>query len=78
MNADFQDLADTLYWEKVERARAMKPEDRMQAGPELFDYACSITLTALREQMPDASEAELLEALRQRIALKRQLEEISQ
>ena len=78
MNADFQDLADTLYWEKVERARAMKPEDRMQAGPELFDYACSITLTALREQMPGASEAELLEALRQRIALKRQLEEISQ
>ncbi len=61
MNPDFQDLADTLYWEKVERARAMKPEDRMQAGPELFDYACSITLTALREQMPGASEAELLE-----------------
>jgi hypothetical protein len=77
MNADFQDLADMLFWEKVERARAMRPEDRMQAGPELFDYACSITLTALREQMPVASEAELLEALRQRITLKRQLEEVS-
>ena len=75
MNTNFQELADTLYWEKVERAQRMKPEDRMQAGPELFDYACSITLTALREQMPGASEAELLEALRRRLAIKRQLEE---
>ena len=76
MNTNFQELADTLYWEKVERAQRMKPEDRMQAGPELFDYACSITLTALREQMPGASEAELLEALRRRLAIKRQLEEM--
>lgn len=75
MSTSFQELADTLYWEKVERAQRMKPEDRMQAGPELFDYACSITLTALREQMPGASEAELLAALRQRLAIKRQLEE---
>ena len=75
MNSEFQQLADTLYWEKVERARRMKPEDRMQAGPELFDYACSITMTALREQMPEASEAQLLDALRLRLAIKRQLEE---
>ena len=75
MNTNFQDLADTLYWEKVERARSINPEDRMKAGPELFDYACSITLTALREQMPGASETELLAALRQRLAIKRQLEE---
>jgi hypothetical protein len=75
MPNEFQPLADTLYWEKLERARRMKPEDRMQAGPELFDYACGITLTALREQMPGASDAELLEALRRRLAIKRQLEE---
>ena len=75
MITEFQSLADTLYWEKVERARAMKPEDRMKAGAELFDYACSITLTALREQMPGASESQLLVALRQRLAIKRQLEE---
>lgn len=75
MNTDFQLLADTLYWEKVERARRMKPEERMQSGPELFDYACNITLNALREQMPGKSESELLEALRQRLAIKRRLEE---
>lgn len=75
MSNDFQPLADALYWEKVERARRMQPEDRMRAGAELFDYACDITLNALREQWPGRSEAELLAALRQRLAIKRQLEE---
>ncbi len=75
MNSEVKLLADALFWEKLGRARAMKPEDRMKAGPELFDYACGITLTALREQMPGASEAEVLAALRRRLAIKRQLEE---
>ena len=75
MNDGFKELADVLYWEKVERARRVKPEDRMKAGPELFDYACTITLSALREQMPEASEAQLLDGLRRRLAIKRQLEE---
>jgi len=47
----------------------------MQAGPELFDYACSISLAGLREQRPTNTEAELLAELRRRIKLKRQLEE---
>ena len=75
MNLDFKPLADALYWEKIERARKVPPEARMKAGPELFDYACSITLNALREQMPDATEAQLLDKVRERIAIKRRLEE---
>ena len=75
MNNEFQLLADALYWEKVERARKLSPEERMKAGPELFDYACSITLNALREKMPGATEAQLLDKVRERIAIKRQLEE---
>jgi hypothetical protein len=75
MNSDFQPLADALYWEHVERARRLTPEQRLMAGPELFDYACTVTLSALREQMPGAGEAELLEALRRRLAVKRKLEE---
>lgn len=75
MSPEFQPLADALYWERVERARRLTPEQRLMAGPELFDYACTITLSALREQMPEASEAQLLEALRRRLAVKRKLEE---
>ncbi len=75
MNDEFKTLADTLFWEKIERARKISPEDRMKAGPELFDYACAITMNALRERIPGATEAELLETVRERIAIKRRLEE---
>jgi hypothetical protein len=77
MNHESQPLADSLYWERVERARRLTPEQRLLAGPELFDYACSITLSALREQLPGASEMQLLEALRRRLAVKRRLEEVA-
>lgn len=77
MENEFQQLADTLFWEKLERAKKIPPEDRMASGPELFDYACAITMTALREQMPTATEPELLTALRNRLAIKRDLEEFS-
>jgi len=77
MNHESQPLADSLYWERVERARRLTPEQRLLAGPELFDYACTITLSALREQLPDASEMQLLEALRRRLAVKRRLEEVA-
>jgi hypothetical protein len=77
MNPQFQTLADSLYWERVERARRLTPEQRLVAGPELFDYACTITLSALREQMPGACEAELLKALRRRLAVKRNVEDIA-
>ena len=75
MENEFQELADRLFWERVERARQLSPVARMESGPELFDYACSITLTALRERMPEASEVELMDALRRRLAIKRELEE---
>lgn len=77
MENEFQQLADTLFWEKIERARKVSPEARMASGPELFDYACAITMTALREQMPGASETDLLNALRNRLAIKRELDAFS-
>jgi hypothetical protein len=75
MANEFQPLADDLFWRRIERSRLLSPEARMQAGPELFDYACSISLAGLREQRPTNTEAELLAELRRRIKLKRQLEE---
>lgn len=74
MANEFQPLADDLFWKRIERSRSLSPEARMKAGPELFDYACSISLAGLREQRPAATEVELLAELRRRIKLKRQLE----
>jgi hypothetical protein len=74
MNNEFQTLADTLYRERVLRARHTPPEERILDGPRLFDYACSVTLAGLRSELPHASEAELWQALRRRLEIGRRLE----
>jgi hypothetical protein len=74
MSNDFQPLADELSRERVLRARRTPPEERILEGPRLFDYACAITLAGLRSDNPNATEAELRQALRQRLALARKLE----
>ncbi len=74
MSNEFQTLADELYRESVLRARRTPPEERILDGPRLFDYACTITLAGLRAEMPQATDAELRLALRQRLELGRRLE----
>jgi hypothetical protein len=77
MSNEFQPLADELYRERVLRARRVPPEERILQGPELFDYACSVSLAGLREEMPTATEAELRQGLRRRLAIGRLLQNAS-
>ena len=72
-----QRLIDELYREELIEARAMSPEEKVLAGQQLFEAACRITLAGIRNQNPNASEAECLEILRQRLVLQRRLEETS-
>jgi hypothetical protein len=74
MQANFQPLADELYRERVLRARRTPSEERILDGPRLFDYACTITLAGLRMEKPNATETELRQALKQRLALAQKLE----
>ncbi len=67
-------LIDALYREEVLAARRMSPEEKLLAGEELFDYACSITLAGIRNQFPNANEAELRRILETRLELQRKLE----
>jgi hypothetical protein len=67
-------LADGLYRERVLEARAMTPEDKLLAGEELFEYACSITLAGIRNQFPKATEAECRRILEARLELREQME----
>jgi hypothetical protein len=68
-------LAEELYRERVLRARRTPPEQKLLAGEELFEYACSITMAGIRNQFPEASEGECREILRQRLALRERMEE---
>jgi hypothetical protein len=69
------ELIDAIYREKVLRARAEPLAEKLLAGPRLFSMATEWTKAGIRAQNPDADEARVLEILRQRIALKRRLEE---
>jgi hypothetical protein len=70
-----KELADAIYCERVVRARATPPDQKLLDGPRLFDFACRIAADGIRNQYPDADEQRVREILAQRIALLRRLEE---
>lgn len=70
-----QRLVDDLFWEKVKRARAMDPEEKLLAGPRLFDQVCRIMCDGIRDAFPDADEERVQAILRERLAIARRLEE---
>lgn len=74
MSDEFKPLADALYRERVLRARRTPPEQRIVEGPALFDFGCSASLCGLRQEMPNATEAELRQGLRRRLAIGRKLQ----
>lgn len=68
-----QQLVDDLYRQKVRAARAMSPEDKLLAGPRLFERSCRIMLDGIRSEYPEADEDRVQEILRERLALLRRL-----
>ncbi len=69
-----QRLAEELYRERVAEARVMPAEEKLLAGEELFDYACSITLAGIRDQNPGLSEEECRRILEERLDLRERME----
>ena len=67
MNAEFQDLADALYRERVLRARRTPPEERILDGVRLFDQAVERMRLGVQLQNPDAAAPEIERLLIQRI-----------
>lgn len=67
MTSDFQLMADTLYWEKVERARRMSPEERMLEGVRMFDRECDLMRLEILKANPDYSEAHVAQEIRRRL-----------
>ena len=67
-------LDDQLYRDEVLAARAMTPEEKLLAGPQLFDFACRIALDGIRNQFPDVDEQRIRQILAERVELGRRLE----
>ena len=70
-------VGDQLYRDEVLAARAMTPEEKLLAGPQLFDFACRIALNGIRHQLPDADEEQVRQILAARVELGRRLENIA-
>jgi len=68
-----KELADEIYRERVLRARRTPIEQKILAGPELFELACEFTRAGIRHQNPGADEAQVEAMLRERLALARRL-----
>jgi hypothetical protein len=62
-----KELIDQLRREDIEDARKMTISQKLEAGGDLFDYACSITLSGIKNQYPGISERDALEKLRHRL-----------
>ena len=67
-------IGDQLYRDEVLAARAMKAEEKLLAGPQLFDFACRIALDGIRNQFPDADDERVRQILAERVELGRRLE----
>jgi len=51
-----KELADAIYVEKIRRARAMTPGERMEAGIQLFEERLAEMRRDFRVHFPDAAD----------------------
>jgi len=66
--------ADAIWLAKVRQARSMTEEDRVLAGPRLFAGVCERMKEGLRDQNPEANEAEIHRRLLRNLKRLRKIE----
>ena len=76
LQSEFAPLIEALYRESVLEARRMPPGEKFLLGEELFEYACSITLSGIRNQNPGFSEEECQQELQRRLDLVERMERL--
>ena len=68
-------IVDAMFRQRVRSARSMSPEEKLLAGPRLFDCSCRIMADGIRDEYPDADEHRVRRILVERLALIRRLEQ---
>ncbi len=70
------DLIHAIYREKLERARRMSADEKLNAGVELFEMGIELMRDGIRDQFPELA-AEVVEAeIDRRLARSRTLEDV--
>lgn len=71
---NIKEVAVAIDRDRIERARAMKPEEKLSAGIELFEKACELSRDRIRLLHPHADDVEVERILAEQIALGQKLE----
>jgi hypothetical protein len=61
------ELIADLFRAAVAQARAMSPEDKLVAGPRLFDRSCRLMADGIRSRYPHADDVEVMARLREQL-----------
>ena len=70
-----KELADEIYRERVLRARATPPEQKLLDAFRLLEFGCRIMLDGVRNENPEANESRILEIFARRFEIIRKLEQ---
>lgn len=73
--APTQELIDSLYREKVLRARGMTVGERLAAGIELFEDSLNWMRTGIEHQFPGSSPEQVEQIVQKRLNIGRKLDE---
>lgn len=73
-----QELVDSIYQERVLRARRIPLDTKLLLGPQLFEEACGRVADGIRSEYPDADEQRVQEILRARLDLYQRLRQLRQ
>jgi len=70
-----KELIDEIFRDKVIQARKMSVEQKLWAGPELFEWSCQWALAGIRHQFPEVDDERARQMLEERLELQRRLED---
>lgn len=75
VDEETQQLMDSIFIDKVLRARRRPIGAKILDGPRLFDDCCVMMRAGIRSQFPAYTDEQVKIELRRRLAIKRQLDE---
>jgi hypothetical protein len=71
-----QELVDEIYRQRVRRARATPPEQKILDSFRLFEFSHRIMLDGIRNENPEADERQIQELALRRFEILRRLEQV--
>jgi hypothetical protein len=75
LDDETKQLMDSIYLEKILRARRTPIDERIMDGPRLFDMNCAMARSGIRSQYPHFSEEQVKQELRRRLAIARRIDD---